>query len=82
MRLISNVKRTAAYPIHASMVWKNQNGSWIAILDSDDAWAPDKIGKADCPSKENECRFAFSRVQLSWTRMGSQSTGIFMLRQK
>ena len=32
--------------------------------------------------KREQMLICFSRVQLLWTRMGSQSTGIFMLRQK
>ena len=32
--------------------------------------------------KRERMLICFSRVQLLWTRMGGQSTGIFMLRQK
>ena len=80
VRLISNVKNSGVSYTRKHGL-EESNGSWIAILDSDDAGL--RISwKSRLSFKRERMPICFSRVQLSWTRMGSQSTGIFMLRQK
>ena len=44
VRLISNVKNSGVSYTRKHGL-EEANGSWIAILDSDDAWAPDKLEK-------------------------------------
>ena len=44
VRLISNVKNSGVSYTRKHGL-EESNGSWIAILDSDDAWAPDKLEK-------------------------------------
>lgn len=80
VRLISNEKNSGVSFTRKHGL-EESNGSWIAILDSDDAWTPDKLEK-QIELQREQMLICFSRVQLLWTRMGSQSTGIFMLRQK
>ena len=82
VRLISNEKNSGVSFTRKHGL-EESNGSWIAILDSDDAWTPDKLEKQIELSKENKCLILlFTGSAFLWTRMGSQSTGIFMLRQK
>ena len=44
VRLISNVKKSGVSYTRKHGL-EESNGSWIAILDSDDAWAPEKLEK-------------------------------------
>ena len=44
VRLISNEKNSGVSFTRKHGL-EESNGSWIAILDSDDAWAPDKLEK-------------------------------------
>ena len=44
VRLISNEKNSGVSFTRKHGL-EEANGSWIAILDSDDAWAPEKLGK-------------------------------------
>lgn len=44
VRLISNEKNSGVSFTRKHGL-EESNGSWVAILDSDDAWAPDKLGK-------------------------------------
>ena len=44
VRLISNVKNSGVSYTRKHGL-EESNGSWIAILDSDDAWTPDKLEK-------------------------------------
>ncbi len=47
-------------------------GEWIAILDSDDAWAADKLEKQIRASKEKKMQIWFIRVLLLWIRLEIQ----------
>ena len=80
VRLISNVKNSGVSYTRKHGL-EESNGSWIAILDSDDAWAPDKLEKQIELQKRTNADLLFTGSAF-WTRMGSQSTGIFMLRRK
>ena len=55
-------------------------GAWIAILDSDDIWAPEKLEKQIILQKK--MLIYFLQVLLLWIRMVSRFIGIFMLHRK
>ena len=69
VRLISNPKNSGvSYTRRHGL--EEAKGAWIAILDSDDAWAPEKLEKQICSLRD---------LRL-WTRIVSQLIGIFALR--
>ena len=80
VRLISNEKNSGVSFTRKHGL-EEANGSWIAILDSDDAWAPEKLEKQiELQNRTNAD--LLSRVLLLWTRRGIQLIGIFMLQRK
>lgn len=80
VRLISNVKNSGVSYTRKHGL-EEAKGSWIAILDSDDAWAP-KNWKSRLTFREEPMLTSFLQVLLLWIRMGSQLTGIFMLLRR
>ena len=55
-------------------------GKWIAFLDSDDCWAPEKLEKQLAFAKANHCPFTFTGSVALWMKMGTGSPTIFRLR--
>ena len=80
VRLISNVKNSGVSYTRKHGL-EEAKGSWIAILDSDDAWAPEKLEKQIDLQRE-PMLISFLQVLLLWIWKGSQSIGISMLRLK
>ena len=84
VRLISNEKNSGVSYTRKHGL-EEANGSWIAILDSDDAWAPEKLEKQIDLQNRTNADLLFTRfllVLLLWIRMGGRLIGIFMLRKK
>lgn len=80
VRLISNVKNSGVSYTRKHGL-EEAKGDWIAILDSDDAWEPEKLEKQIELQRRTNADLLL-RVPLLWTRRGIQLIGIFMLRKK
>lgn len=78
VRLISNVKNNGVSYTRKHGL-EEAKGSWIAILDSDDAWAPEKLEKQIDFQRRTNADLLL-QVLLLWIRKGNQSVGISMLR--
>lgn len=80
VRLISNVKNSGVSYTRKHGL-EEAKGSWISILDSDDAWAPEKLEKQIDLQRRTNADLLL-QVLLLWIRRGIQLTGIFVLHQK
>lgn len=78
VRLISNVKNNGVSYTRKHGL-EEAKGSWIAILDSDDAWAPEKLEKQIDFQRRTNADLLFTGSAFM-VRKGNQSVGISMLR--
>ena len=74
VRLISNEKNSGVSYTRKHGL-EEASGEWVAILDSDDAWAPEKL-KSRSSFKRKQMQTCCLPDRLSWMRMENQSTGI------
>ena len=72
VRLISNEKNSGVSYTRKHGL-EEASGEWVAILDSDDAWAPEKSRSI---FKRKQMQTCCLPDRLSWMRMENQSTGI------
>ena len=61
VRLISNEKNSGVSYTRKHGL-EEASGEWVAILDSDDAWAPEKLEKQIKLQKKTKCRPAVYRI--------------------
>lgn len=53
------LERNSGASVARNMALKNATGKWIAFLDSDDLWTPDKLQKQIDFMTENHCSFSY-----------------------
>ena len=66
IRYLKNAKNSGA-AVSRNRALREARGKWIAFLDSDDLWEPEKLEKQIAFMKENNYKFTFTdyRIQLN-----------------
>lgn len=59
IKYIKNEKNSGA-AVSRNRALREASGKWIAFLDSDDLWAPEKLERQIAFMKENDCRFSYT----------------------
>lgn len=59
IRYMKNSKNSGA-AVSRNRALREARGKWIAFLDSDDLWEPEKLEKQIAFMKENDCRFSYT----------------------
>ena len=62
IKLFVNEKNSGA-AVSRNRALREAKGKWVAFLDSDDLWAPDKLEKQICFMEENGYSFSYTRYQ-------------------
>lgn len=83
IRLLQNHKNLGA-AISRNIALREAQGKWIAFLDSDDLWAPDKLEKQVRFMEENEYAFTFTdyRICLNGKWLPYINTGPNVINKK
>lgn len=65
IKYIKNQKNSGA-AVSRNRALREAKGKWIAFLDSDDVWLPEKLEKQISFMKENDYRFTYTDYRIVW----------------
>lgn len=71
IQYIKNTKNSGA-AFSRNYALRKARGRWIAFLDSDDLWMPEKLEKQIAFMKERQCRFSYTKYE----EIDEQSIGL------